>query len=156
MRVASFLVWLATLLFAPTIAGATSTVALKSAVFVERATTTPDGKAKIELRAASTVSPGDKLVFILTYRNESSRPVPDVIITNPVPAPVAFDGTAATADVSVDGGRTWGPLRSLIVKDDSGAARSAMPFDVTHIRWAITKPLPPGATGRLSFKGTVR
>ncbi len=157
MAIARLFVALALIALAPAAAYAAGSVALKSSVFVERVATLPDGTAKVELRAADTVVPGDRLVFILTYRNETSRPVPDVVITNPVPAPVAFEGAAASvAEVSVDGGRSWGTLGTLRIQIDDGRLRPATAFDVTHIRWAIGRPVPPGATGRLSFRGTVK
>ncbi len=156
MRIGTLLIALALIALAPAAAIAGS-VALKSSVFVERVATLPDGTAKIELRAADTVVPGDRLVFILTYRNETSRPVPDVVITNPVPAPVAFEAAAASvAEVSVDGGRNWGSIGTLRVQGDNGQSRPATTSDVTHVRWAIGRPVPPGATGRLSFRGTVK
>lgn len=149
--------WLALIATVPTTANAAGSVALRSSVFVERIATAPDGKTKVELRAAETVSPGDRLVFILTYSNETGRAVPDVIITNPVPAPVAFDSAAASAaEVSVDGGRAWGQIGNLRLADRTGQLRSAVPSDVTHIRWVIGKAVNPGASGRLSFRGTVK
>ena len=157
MGIRSVIVGLLLALIAPVAANASGSVALKSAVFVERIATSADGKPTVELRAAETVSPGDRLVFILTYRNDTDRPVPDVVITNPVPAPVLYEGAAAAAAVvSVDGGRTWGPVGDLRVAGDDGNLRPARAFDVTHIRWVIAKPVPPRATGRLSFRGTVK
>jgi hypothetical protein len=157
MIIRGLLIWVALIAAMPTAANATGSVALKSSVFVERVAMTADGKAKVELRAAESVSPGDKLVFILTYRNETQRAVPDVVITNPVPAPVVYEGAAAAAaEVSVDGGRTWGPIGSLRIADANGQSRQAMSFDVTHIRWALGRPVPPGASGRVSFRGVVR
>jgi hypothetical protein len=156
MGIRGLIFLLALIATGPSAATAAGSVALTSSVFVERVGTAPDGKAKVELRAADAVSPGDKLVFILTYRNDTSRTVPDVVITNPVPAPVIYEGAAASTEVSVDGGRTWGPIRALRIEESNGQSRQAMMFDVTHVRWSIGRSLPPGAAGRVSFRGTVK
>lgn len=157
MTIRGLILWLTLIATVPAAANAAGSVALKSSVFVERVAMTPDGRTKVELRAAESVSPGDRLVFILTYRNETRRTVPDVIITNPVPTPVVYEGAAAAAaEVSVDGGRTWGSISALRLEQPNGQSRQAMAFDVTHVRWALGRRIPPGASGRVSFRGTVK
>jgi hypothetical protein len=74
-----------------------------------------------------------------------------------MPAPVAYQGTSDTvAQVSVDGGKTFAPLASLIIREPDGADRAARPEDVTHVRWHLREPIAAGAQGKLSFRGVVR
>jgi uncharacterized repeat protein (TIGR01451 family) len=132
-------------------------VALTSSVFVEKTVADGRGHSRIELSEPKLVVPGDRLVFILSYRNLAPTPATNFIITNPLPGPVAFQGTPdPRAEVSVDGGRAWGRLAELKVTEKDGTERGARPEDVTHVRWALKQAIPVGAQGKLSFRGIVR
>jgi hypothetical protein len=43
--------------------------------------------------------------------------------------------------VSVDAGKSWGPLAKLTVRGADGAPRPAQGSDVTHLRWKLGKPV---------------
>ena len=65
-------------------------------------------------RRRGVVTPGDKLVFVLSYRNDGAAPATGFVVTNPIPTSVAFaGGESAGAIVSVDGGKSWGALAAL-------------------------------------------
>lgn len=141
----------------PAVAQAANDVALTSAVFVEKTVPEANGKTRLVLEEPRTVVPGDKLVFVLAYRNQGAKPATDFVVTNPMPGAVAYQGTGdAGAIVSVDGGKSWGPLSALKVRKADGSVRAAYPEDVTHVRWAMKTPIPAGAAGKLSFRGVVR
>jgi uncharacterized repeat protein (TIGR01451 family) len=141
----------------PSVAFAAEAVALSSAVFVEHELTDSNGKSRVELRAPQLVTPGERLVFILSYRNTGETPAQHFTVTNPLPQAVAYAGTPdEQAQISVDGGRSWGVLSTLRVREEDGRWRSARAEDVTHIRWTLAQPIRAGATGKLSFRGTVR
>lgn len=130
---------------------------LSSDVFVERIETLSNGSTKAVLEKPTTVLPGDKLVFIVKYKNASAEPASNLMVTNPLPKPVQFNGTAdGSEEVSVDGGKTWGSLKTLFIKNTDGSNRSAQMNDVTHIRWTLKKTLAAGSTGKLIFRGIVR
>jgi uncharacterized repeat protein (TIGR01451 family) len=150
--------WLAFLaLVAPAAAFAAGNVSLSSEIFVERVKTGPDGKPVVVREAPKVVTPGDKLVFELAYRNQGTQPATDFALTNPMPASVAFAGSESPGAVfSVDGGKSWGPLASLKVAGPDGKARPATRADVTHIRWSFSHAIPAGASGKLSFRGIVK
>src|SRR5690606_3081757 len=141
----------------PSHAQAADQIALDNNIFVERVKTDGAGRKRVLLEEPKAVVPGDRLVFVLNYRNASPRTADRFVITNPLPAAVRY---AAAADsgalVSVDGGRAWGRLAELSVALPDGTRRPAQPADVTHIRWAIQKPVPAGASGKLIFRGVVR
>ena len=144
-------------LLAPVAAQAANDVALTSSVFVEKSVPQADGKTRLVLEEPRIVVPGDRLVFVLAYKNLGGKPATDFVVTNPMPGAVAYQGTGdAGAIVSVDGGKSWGPMASLKVRKADGSARAAYPEDVTHIRWAMRAPIPVGTTGKLSFRGVVR
>lgn len=153
MRILLFLIALLT----PGVVLAANRVSLASTVFVEKTITDTSGKSRVILVEPQLVAPGDRLVFILAYRNMGGAPANDFVVTNPMPQAVAYQGTPdETALVSVDGGRSWGRLAFLKVKDSDGRVRGARPEDVTHVRWSMKQPIPAGAQGRLSFRGIVR
>ena len=144
-------------LLAPAAASASAGVTLQSEVFVERTATDAAGKQKTTLEPPKVVTPGDKLLFVITYRNGAAAPASGFVLTNPLPAAVAFAGTEASgADLSVDGGKKWGALDALRIANADGTSRPAAPADVTHIRWRFGQAIPAGQGGKLSFRGTVR
>jgi uncharacterized repeat protein (TIGR01451 family) len=103
------------------------------------------------------VTPGDRLVFILSYRNAGPVPAKHFVVTNPLPEAVAYAGTPDESAVfSVDGGRNWGALSALTLREMDGRLRNARPEDVTHIRWTMREAVPAGGQGKLSFRGIVR
>jgi uncharacterized repeat protein (TIGR01451 family) len=134
-----------------------SAVSLESDVLVERTTTDAQGQEQVSLEEPRVVVPGDKLVFVLRYRNNGTSPASDFVITNPLPAAVAFQSSAErSTQVSVDGGRNWGQLATLTVANADGTSRPARADEVTHVRWAFAQPIPAGQAGRLMFRGIVR
>ena len=141
----------------PAQAWAADQVHLANDVFVERVRRTADGAASVVLEPPRRVSPGDRLLFVLSYRNRGSSPAADLVVTNPVPDAVSFvRADDEDADVSVDGGVGWGKLGQLQVRDTDGRARSARPEDVTHVRWRIAAAVPSGQGGELSFRAVAR
>lgn len=143
-------------LLAPAAAFAADSVSLTSKVFVERVKTGADGKPVTVREEPGVVTPGDKLVFVLGYRNGGPQPATGFTLTNPIPPSVAFTGgDDAGAVVSVDGGKSWGALASLKVVQADGTSRPAVAADVTHIRWSFARPIAAGSGGELSFRGVV-
>ena len=144
-------------LLLPGAAFAQSQVALTSNVLVERTTTDASGAARTSLDAPGIVTPGDRLVFVLAYHNNAATPATDFVVTNPIPGSVAYSGAESAGSVlSVDGGRTWGELAALTVRNADGTSRPAAVADVTHVRWRIARPIPAGGSGELRFRGIVK
>lgn len=151
------LLFLLAFLLLPAPALAQGQVALTSEIFVERATTDANGQRRVSLEAPGVVTPGDPLVFVLHYRNNAAAPATDFVVTNPIPQSVSYSGSESAGSVlSVDGGRTWGELAALSVRNADGTGRPATQADVTHIRWRIARPIAPGGEGELRFRGIVK
>ena len=111
---------------APAAAQTSSAVSLNSDVLVERTTTDAQGRQQVTLEEPRAVVPGDKLVFVLRYRNNGVTAASDFVVTNPLPTAVAFEGAGdERAQVSVDGGRNWGALAALSVREADGTNRAA-------------------------------
>jgi uncharacterized repeat protein (TIGR01451 family) len=151
-----FLLTLLALLL-PGAALAQSQVALTSNVLVERTVTDANGAARTALEAPGIVTPGDRLMFVLAYRNNAATPATAFEVTNPIPDSVSFSSSESAGSVlSVDGGRTWGELGALRVRNADGTSRPATAADVTHVRWRLVQPIPAGGTGELRFRGIVK
>lgn len=138
-------------------AQATTPLQLSSDVFVEKQVVRKDGSRTVVLEKPSLVVPGDNLVFVVKYRNTGAATASNFVVTNPLPAAVAFNGTSDGLEVvSVDRGANWGILSALRVKQTDGTFRAAKRTDVTHIKWNLNQPLTAGAEGKLIFRGIVK
>ena len=145
-------------LAAPGAASAASEmVSLANAVYVEKIEGSEAGQPKKVLAPPRSIGRGDTLIFVVSYRNRGADPASDVVVTNAVPATVAYAGAEQpSAIVSVDGGRSWGPLASLTVHTAEGGFRAATTADVTHVRWTFPRAIGAGETGELRFRGIVK
>src|SRR3546814_14906176 len=127
---------------------AANQVALDNHVFVERVSTDAEGKPRILLEEPKVVVPGDRLVFVLNYRNAGAQPADKFVITNPMPSAVRFADAGDTRPfVSIDGGKQWGLLYDLSISMTDGTRRAAQPADLTHLLLALQHSLPGGGTG---------
>jgi uncharacterized repeat protein (TIGR01451 family) len=138
-------------------AHAATPLQLSSDVFVEKQVVRADGSRTVVLEKPKLVLPGDNLVFVVRYRNTGTATASNFVVTNPLPAAVAFNGTSDGLEVvSIDGGNKWGVLSTLRVKQADGVIRAADRRDVTHIKWNLNQPLTAGAEGKLIFRGIVK
>ena len=138
-------------------AEAATPLELNSDVFVERQVVRSDGSTTVVLEKPKMVTPGDSLVFIVRYKNVGGTSASNFVVTNPLPAAVAFTSTSdGLESVSIDGGKSWGMLNTLRVAMADGIIRPARTSDVTHIKWNLNQTLTAGAEGKLIFRGTVK
>jgi uncharacterized repeat protein (TIGR01451 family) len=117
------------------------------------------GETEIVRVAAEKVTPGDEIIYIIHYRNESAVPAAAVVITNPVPEHMTcrrVEDASARVTYSVDGGASFDTAENLTVAGPEGEARPATPADFTHIRWTLTEPVGPGGEGTVSFRAVLQ
>jgi hypothetical protein len=130
-------------------------VTIANTVFVEREVAIGKGSSAKVLEPARTLRRGDRLVYVVSWRAPQARGE-HLTITNPLPRTIAYERSAdGDEDVSVDGGRSWGKLDALRVRDGS-VWRYATPQDVTHVRWNVPPQLALAGSGRLTWSGIVR
>ena len=115
---------------------AQGTVALTSAVFVERLGHTGDGRIERLVEPATHFTRGDTVVLIVEWRAQPGGK--GFAVSSPIPATLAYEGSSRDGEeISVDGGRHWGTLGTLTISDGYGV-RLASPEDVTNVRWPIS------------------
>lgn len=143
----------------PTIAlAAAGPLQVTSSIMVEGRSTAADGTTRVTLVKPTKVTPGDRVIFVLAYRNTGPQALSNVVLANPLPRQIAYraatPGTQAP-EVSVDG-TTYGPLDSLRVRNLDGSARAATPADVTSVRWRLASPLAAGSQGQFAFQAVLK
>ncbi len=118
------------------------------------------GARATRLVPADAVSPGDVIEYVLTYANQGDAPAKDANIDDAIPKGTTYVANSATGEgaevtFSADGGKTFAPPVKLTYefRQPSGAVekRVATPAEYTHVRWTL-KQVPPGATGKVSFR----
>jgi uncharacterized repeat protein (TIGR01451 family) len=147
----------AVLAFLPLAALAVAENALEVTTIVEKEVVveTDDGEERVERVAADAVTPGERVVYTITFKNVGAEPADNVVITNPIAESLTYvAGSAARDDASVefsiDGGQTFAPASDLKVID-GGIERPATTRDYTHVRWIMQTELAVGAEGQTSF-----
>jgi len=118
-------------------------VTLNLSVMKEQHVAAPDGTTKIDLVDVSAVTPGDRLVYVLTYTNTGSKPVSDLEVNYPLPQGIAYRA-------AVDGS-----LPPQLSADGVHFAPQVSHGTVTALRWQLAGDLLPGAHGTVSFKASL-
>ena len=124
-------------------------VMLESSLFVEHTRQNARGLVHM-LEPAKQVSTGDRVVTLLSwYRLGGSG---GFIVTEALPSGMSWEpGDKDEAEVSVDGGHTWGHLGKLRIGQRIAGAQ-----DVTHMRWHISPAQALAGSGRIAYAGMVR
>lgn len=138
-----------------------SALTAKQSVEKEIVVQMPDGTENITRAPAELVTPGERVVYTLSYTNDDAAPATDIVLTMPVPTEIKYmDGSASLSGVKVvysaDGGQTFASRPGLRIVDLDGNSRTAGSEDITHIRWTVAGPLAVGETGTLSYKGILK
>lgn len=131
---------------------------MTSSILIESRAAAADGTTRIILVKPSRVTPGDKVIFVLAYRNTGTQPLANVVLDNPLPRQIAYRSAnpgSPAPDVSVDG-KTFGPLDTLRVRNLDGSSRAASPDDVTSVRWRLASPLAGGSQGQFAFQAVLK
>lgn len=135
-------------------AAAQNGVLLESSVFVERTGHTGDGRITRKIEPASRLVKGDRVVLVVEWSAaNSSKPF---AVTSPIPGTLTYRRSGREGEqVSVDGGKSWGALGELRIRD-GGALRLASPADVTHVRWQVSPREAAQGSGRIAYSAVVR
>jgi hypothetical protein len=124
-------------------------VEISRAVYVERKMEAPGGRVQRALEPAAELRRGDQVVLTLEW----SAPGSDgFVVSSRVPRDLMFRRSGgAEAEVSIDGGRSFGSLETLRI-----GTRRATPEDVTHLRWRVSEEDAASGRGMLTYSAIVR
>jgi uncharacterized repeat protein (TIGR01451 family) len=125
----------------------------------ENVSTTP-GHEVYRYAPARMLEQGQVVYYTLRITNQSTVPLRNVAVVQPVPANTTYladsaSGPGAAGSVSVDGGKTFGPPEVLMISVE-GSTQLAHASQYTHIRWQLRNPLAPGAIALARFRATFR
>lgn len=124
---------------------AESDVGITRSVYIERS----DNGARA-LEPASQLRKGDKVVLVMQWRAPESRS--GFTVSSAVPRDLAFRRAGSdAAEVSIDGGRSWGRMGALKV-----GGRLASVEDVTHLRWRVPPEAVAQGSGTIAYSAVVR
>lgn len=106
----------------------------------------------------------DILVYTITYTNKGQSAATDAIIVDPIPTGTVYlldsaQGKNAEITCSINGSLVFQkpPAKTTVLKSDGTREEIVAPANLyTHIKWTILKPVPPEASGQLSFKVVVQ
>jgi hypothetical protein len=143
-------------LSAPQLAAAANEIAVVSEIALEKTVPAGPGKTRTVLVAAKSGPPGSKLVFSTTYRNQSKMPIRGIVLNSPALDNLVFDGLLGPGEVSIDGGKSWGALTTLKVRNANGTMRPAQNTDVNMVRLVVPGAAAPGQSGKLSYRVIVK
>ncbi|MDX1515255.1 MAG: hypothetical protein R3288_00370 [Woeseiaceae bacterium] len=155
-RTARVIVTLALTVFAGTaIAQAPGHLNVNTTVQKEVVVENEDGEKVRYLVPASTVVPGERVVYTITFENVGDEAAENVVITNPIAESLTYVAGSASngtmrVEFSIDGGKTFAPASELTVVDGDDE-RPATTKDYTHVRWVMQSELQVGAKGSASF-----
>ena len=112
----------------------------------ENASTTP-GREVYRFVPARLLEQGQVVYYTLRITNQSTVPLRNVAVVQPVPANTTYladsaSGPGAAVSFSVDGGKTFEPAGSLMIEVE-GSTQRAQAAQYTHIRWQLRNPLAP-------------
>jgi uncharacterized repeat protein (TIGR01451 family) len=96
------------------------------------------GLAVLKRVSAGEAEPGDKLTYVIQYRNMGNTPIRDVTI---------HDSLLPRLDYVR--GSAKGPKGTTFTADENKAA-------ATELKWVLPEPIAPGASGYVSFEAMVR
>ncbi len=106
------------------------------------------------VRTPAEVRSGDRLIFLIRYRNHGEAALRGYDFVAPVPRGVRIlPDRADMVRVSVDGGRNWSRPDSPIRIDAQGHLRSADDLTLTHVRLRLDRRIAPGEAGTVAYRG---
>jgi hypothetical protein len=133
-----------------------SKLELESRFFRETAKADANGATQRGLASVSSVRSGDRLLFVIRYRNAGTAPITDGAIVSELPARVAIDPNQSDrVEVSVDGGRRWDRPGATFILSSEGRLIPAPGQTPTHVRFKLDRPVAPGASGQAMFRATL-
>lgn len=117
------------------------------------------------LQGNVTVQPGDMLRYIVTGKNNSDRPVNNLVFTQPIPKQTTYvlnsvtvKNNTAKVTYSIDNGKSFveKPLVQVKLPNGKIVTRPAPAELYTHVRWKFGQSITPQAVVNATYQVRVR
>ena len=120
-----------------------------------------DGKKEIKRIPAKKVAPDGEVIYTTTFKNTIDKTISNIVVTNPIPANMAYvndsaSGANTVITYSIDGGKSYDDSAKLIIKTTDGKVRPAQSADFSHIRWVYKGDLATGKSSEVGFRAKVK
>jgi uncharacterized repeat protein (TIGR01451 family) len=123
-----------------------------------------DGKPKTEWREVQSTLPNDVLRYTIKYENKGKAEAKNAKIVDAIPPNTAYLSDSAQGEntsimFSIDGKNFQTPtLLKYRTQQSNGSEieHVATPDMYSHIQWIVTKPIPSGGSGSVSFSVLVK
>lgn len=128
-----------------------------------RVVTNKDGQE--QLLPAEKAQPNDIIEYKLTYKNTSTDPLRNIVITDPVPNEAVYISESAVlprvgrVQFSIDDGKSyhaWPVKVQVETADGELVWKDAEPEQVTHIRWTLDEAIDPDQGIVVSYRASVK
>lgn len=141
--------------------------ALGGLLLVTAAVAQVGGKPRVETVVAVSGAdetgskPGDRLTYTITTTNRGDGSARNVQVINAVPPQTVCDPKSASAKgvrplFSIDGGKSYAPW-PIRIRDAKARKEVEVSADrITHVKWVLPKPLPPGKANVVSYQVRVK
>ncbi len=146
----------------PLAATATGSGPLEIVTVIERAQApTEESDAGWSFEPADRLTTGDQVQYTLRVTNPGKEPVSDVVVTKLFPTGFVYvggsaAGPASRVEFSADGGKSFAPAAEVMLVRPGQTPREATPEEYSHVRWILSRPVPPRATALLRFRAIFR
>ena len=122
--------------------------------------TDANGDTELQRVEATSIVPGDTVIYVIAYVYGGDEQADNVVINNPIPEHMIYQqgtaiGVGTTTTFSIDGGETFDTPQNLTVVEDDGTARAATVEDYTAIRWTFNASVQPEAEGYVEYRATL-
>lgn len=136
-------------------------VEVTNTALIEVKTVDQDGKEEVKYLAADKVTPGDTIMYLITFTNRGDKSAEGIVLTSEIPSDLIIkEGSAEAAgarvEYSIDNGKTYADREALVVTTSDGGRRPATAEDLTNLRWTILDPLPAGGINSVSYRAVVK
>jgi uncharacterized repeat protein (TIGR01451 family) len=133
-------------------------VSLQTQALQEQSVVGADGTRRVTLVPATTVVPGDQVVWQTTARNSCANAAANVVINQAVPEHMTLIADSAAGSefrivFSLDG-KSFLPLAEIVVAEADGTRRPARAEEVRHVRWVLSGSI--GANESVSVRYSAR
>jgi len=134
--------------------GSAGPLVLEGQLLVETVEAARSTGPRYVLQTRQEARSGDRLIFLIRYRNDSAHPLPgyDIVARVPLGVRILPDRNGALR-VSADGGKNWARPDAQFQFDTRGHLRPAMDVPATHIRLRLYHSIAPGETGTVAYRG---